>query len=73
MHDPGWHTDFLWFSFSRVGYDEFELAVPYWFLILIFSAVLFFVWRKTRPKLNPKMAFPVEVKSQGVQRFKSEG
>ena len=39
----------------------YDLAVPFWFFIVVFSAVLFFVWRKTRPKINPKSAFPVEL------------
>jgi hypothetical protein len=38
-----------------------SVFVPYWFLIVVFSAALFVVCRKTRPKINPKMAFPVEV------------
>ena len=37
-----------------------QVEVPYWFLIVIFSVVLFFVWRKTRPKPQGG-AFPVEV------------
>jgi len=40
------------------------LGVPYWFLIVVFSALLYVVWRKTRSKANPKSAFPVEVERQ---------
>ena len=43
------------------GADESGFAGPYWFLILFFSAPLYFVWRKTRPQPNPRTAFPVEV------------
>ena len=40
------------------------LQVPYWFLLLLFSALFYLVWRKTPPTLNPKSAFPIEVRSQ---------
>ena len=58
--------DFRYFQFgtghSQFGTgDLYVLDVPYWLLIVVFSTVLFFVWRKTRPKPNPKTAFPVEV------------
>jgi hypothetical protein len=45
-------------------YGQWMAAVPFWFLIVVFSAVLFVVWRKTRPKIDPKTAFPVEVGKQ---------
>jgi len=32
---------------------------PYLLPLVIFSAFLFFVWRRTRPKLSPATAFPV--------------
>jgi len=52
-------------SFLGFGFDGDDnalfLSVPHWFLILVFFFVLFFVWRKTCPKINPKMAFPVEI------------
>ncbi len=41
--------------------SSYSLGVPYWFLIAVFSWVLFIVWRKTRPKLHPPSAFPVEI------------
>ena len=47
------HTEWAWGN-------EYSLAIPCWFLILIFSVVLFLVWRKNRPELNPKTSFPVE-------------
>ena len=37
---------FLGFSYLLMD-DGWEVAVPYWFLILILSIALFFVWRKT--------------------------
>ena len=43
------------------GPPWFSFFVPFWFPILVFASVLIFVWRKTRPEPNPKMAFPVEV------------
>ena len=36
------------------------IEVSYWFLIVVFSLALLYVWRKTRPKPNPATAFPVE-------------
>src|ERR1035437_8125782 len=39
----------------------YDFTVPYWFLIAMFSAVLFLVWRKTRPKIYRGGAFPVEM------------
>jgi len=38
------------------------LTLSYWVLILLSTAALWFVWRKTRPKLDPSTAFPVEVR-----------
>ena len=55
---------FIGFGLGRMLYEPgtvYWLSMPYWFLIVVFSAVLFFVWRKTRPKINPQMAFPVEL------------
>jgi hypothetical protein len=59
---------FLGFKYDHIDGpfigEPFELKivfVPFWFLIVVFSAALLVVWRKTRPKINPKMAFPVEV------------
>ena len=41
------------------------IYVPYWFLIVLLSSVLFLVWRRTHPK--PKGgAFPVDVKANGT-------
>jgi len=58
----------LGFSFLKDMPSQIKATVPYWFLILIFSGVLWIVWRKTRPK--PKGgAFPVVVEKGGnVQR-----
>lgn len=36
--------------------------IPFWFLTLLSSLLLFFVWRKTRPG-NSGRAFPIESKS----------
>ena len=49
--------------FSNKAGSNFYIDVPYWFLILIFSAPLFFVWRKTRPLVKGR-AFPVEATAQ---------
>jgi hypothetical protein len=49
---------------SGITTREWIVIVPYWFLILPFGTILFFVWRKTRLKIDPRRAFPVKV---GVQ------
>ena len=59
---PGGTPYFLGFSFRHILASDmymYMFGVPYWFLLIIFSAVLFVVWRKTgKPK--PGRAFPVE-------------
>jgi len=55
---------FLGFDFHHyvdAGDQKSFLYAPYWFFILGFSVILYFVWQKTRPKPNPRKAFPVEV------------
>ena len=39
------------------------VSAPLWFFLLCFSALLFLVWRKTRPKIDPRTAFPVVMKA----------
>ena len=43
----------------------YQLAlVPYWliaFPLVVLTFLLFYVWRKSRPKPNPATAFPVEM------------
>ena len=52
-------TGFYGFDHSVSLHTQF-LFLPYWFLVLIFSGLLWLIWRRTRPK--PKGgAFPVEV------------
>ena len=41
--------------------DILILAIPYWFPTTIIAALLWLVWRKTRPPVKGR-AFPVEVK-----------
>jgi len=41
-------------------YDSRWLQVPYYLLVLLFGLVLFFAWRKTRPRTTYG-AFPVEL------------
>ena len=49
---------------STISGQDWTLAVPYWFLLLVFSANLYVVWRKTgKPK--PGRAFPVELAAKG--------
>ena len=47
------------------GFDVYSVYVPIWFLILLSAAVLFLVWRKTRPKIDQLRAFPVQVEAKG--------
>ena len=37
-----------------------RLIAPWWFLIVVFSAILYVVWRKTQPRGTGR-AFPVEL------------
>jgi hypothetical protein len=43
----GWHPGFR------------GIGMPYWFLILAFTALFYFAWRKTAPRPTP-IGFPVE-------------
>jgi len=59
------HTDsscsFLGFCYYNIRNGwAMGVDVPYWFLIVVFSAILLLVWRWTRPS-KPVGAFPVEV------------
>ena len=57
------HSILGFVSSSYAVMDWHVMLLPYWFLILVFSSVLFFVWCKTQTK--PKGgAFPVEVASK---------
>jgi len=46
---------------GRDHYYDTSLVVPFWFLNVVFSAILFVVWRKTGAKVRAAAAFPVEV------------
>jgi hypothetical protein len=37
-----------------------QIVIPYWFLILVFSVVLLFLWPKIQPTTDPATAFPVQ-------------
>ena len=59
------YTAFLGFRFSlrdAYGGSGPHFSIPYWFLIVAFSIILLLAWRKTRPALNPKSAFPVDIR-----------
>ena len=53
---------FLGFRLPPHGFSPgwYGVAVPYWFLIILFALVLVFVWRKTGKK-KPDHGFPVEM------------
>ena len=52
-------SQYLW-GFSYRHKDGNGVCIPYYFFILVFSGILFLVWRKTgKRKVG---AFPVEVK-----------
>ncbi len=59
------HFSFLGFGYYS-GFSITTIEVPYWFLILVFSALLFVVWRKTRPPVKGR-AFPVELSNPKVE------
>jgi hypothetical protein len=73
--DQAYHPVFG-FGFRRLvdtnppNSDFYTLYVPYWFLIVVFSLILSFVWRKTRPRINPK--WPSRYKSKAVSRRASD-
>ena len=46
------------------GLRSFYLAIPLWFPTLLSAALLWLVWRKTRPKVKGR-AFPVELGKSG--------
>ncbi len=51
---------FLGFYIDWSGFDTLlEVGIPFWFLTIVLTLALFFVWRKTR-RPNPARAFPVE-------------
>ena len=49
---------FRYFHISDWTGNWHVLKAPWWFLILVFSAILYVVWRKTRPRGTGR-AFPV--------------
>ncbi len=56
-------NSFLGFRYSdrhNMTHTSTRLGAPWWFLIIVFSAILFVVWRKTRPRGTGR-AFPVEL------------
>ena len=54
---------FFGFSIGRVylmmSDRVYAVGVPYWSLVVAASGVFFFVWRKTRPNVDSRRAFPV--------------
>ena len=55
-----WDHHMFWgFGFDHRASAFTRFAVPYWFTILVSAALLWLVWRKTRPKPKGR-AFPVE-------------
>ena len=62
-----WPVDFVdtFFGFSYLLESTTPstltlLQAPWWFLIIVFSAILYVVWRKTRPRGTGR-EFPVEL------------
>ncbi len=53
---PGFH----YFYERTETHTSTLLEFPWWFLIIVFSAILYVVWRKTRPRGTGR-AFPVEL------------
>jgi hypothetical protein len=59
---PGFHS-LLGFSVGRAagwGGKFYFLNVPFWFLIVLFSALFLLIYRQTRPNPHPRTAFPIE-------------
>ena len=62
-----WRSSHFWsengfcpFGAWRGLADETKLSISYWFITLCLSYLLFYLWPKTRPSINPLTAFPVE-------------
>jgi len=51
---------FLGFGYFHVADTVWGVAIPFWFPSLLSAALLWFVWRQTRPKTAGR-GFPVEV------------
>ena len=51
---------FRYFHARTTTRSTTRLQAPLWFLIIVFSAILYVVWRKTRPRGTGR-AFPVEL------------
>jgi len=65
VHDKyDWNPSrFLGFGYgggTNILYERFW-CIPFWFPTILAAVASFIVWRKTRPKINPVTAFPVEV------------
>jgi hypothetical protein len=62
-----------WLGFSgRVDNDQWAVAIPFYFPTTISAALLWLVWRKTRPAVKGR-AFPVELeKPTGEEGGKAE-
>jgi hypothetical protein len=39
-----------------------QAALPFWFLTSTLALASIYIWRKTRPSLNPQSAFPIDLK-----------
>ena len=66
---PAQIPSFLGFGWVRAAPASFSVGgvayvgVPYWLLILVFTGLLFIVWRKTSRKMI-RRAFPVQLAEQ---------
>lgn len=46
---------------QRPTFDAQRVALPYWFALLLSSALFLLIYRQTRPNPHPKTAFPIEL------------
>ena len=69
--DDSFHQHLLGFFVDK-NQHYILLTIPFWFLTTLAAALLWWVWRKTRPNAKGR-AFPVELaKPSSVQSSKAE-
>ena len=54
-----------WVAFDTVNEpNKKSVIIPFWLPTILLATLLWLVCRKTRPKINPRKAFPVEITKQ---------
>ena len=61
---PHYILGFTYNYITSSAWNVYQFWVPFWALVICFASVFLFVWRRTLPKINPKIAFPIESAKQ---------